>query len=34
LVFGRIAARKLAGSSGSTNVVSMPNCANVTAICE
>ena len=30
MVVGRIARRKLCGSSASTNVVSMPNCANVT----
>ena len=32
-VFGRIAGPKFPGSSLSTNVASMPNCANVTASC-
>jgi hypothetical protein len=31
---GFSACLKLSGSSASTNVVSMPNCANVTANCE
>jgi hypothetical protein len=33
-VDGRSARRKLSGSSASTNVASMPNCANVTASCD